>query len=73
MEKRWRRRSDARPGEWAATALELFAEQGFAATRMEDVATRAGVSKGTISRYFANKEALFDAVIQQAVAPCESR
>jgi len=67
--KKWRRRSDARPGELAAAALELFAEQGYAATRLEDVATRAGVSKATIYRYFESKEALFEAVVREAVAP----
>jgi len=68
-EKKWRRRSDARPGELTAAAFTLFAEQGFAATRLEDVALRAGVSKATIYRYFENKEALFAAVINDAVAP----
>jgi len=68
-EKRWRRRSDARPGELTAAAFALFAEQGFAATRLEDVAARAGVSKATIYRYFDSKEALFEAVVKEATAP----
>ncbi len=68
-QKKWRRRSDARPKELSAAAFQLFAEQGFAATRLEDVAARAGVSKGTIYRYFESKEALFAAVITDAVAP----
>ncbi len=69
QEKRWRRRSDARPAELTAAAFALFAEQGFAATRLEDVATRAGVSKATIYRYFDSKEALFEAVVKSAIAP----
>jgi AcrR family transcriptional regulator len=68
-EKKWRRRSDARPAELTRAALGLFAEKGYAATRLEEVAARAGVSKGTIYRYFANKEALFDAVVREAVTP----
>ncbi|HKO89977.1 MAG TPA: TetR/AcrR family transcriptional regulator [Polyangiaceae bacterium] len=67
--KKWRRRSDARPGELTAAAFALFAEQGFAATRLEDVAARAGVSKATIYRYFDNKDALFEAVIKEAISP----
>lgn len=67
--KKWRRRSQDRPAELAAAAFQLFSEQGFAATRLEDVARQAGVSKATIYRYFENKEALFAAVIESAVAP----
>jgi AcrR family transcriptional regulator len=66
---RWRRRKDARPGEIVAAALACFAERGFAATRLEDVARRAGVSKGTLYLYFSNKEELFKAVVRQAVVP----
>jgi len=68
-EPRWERRKDARPSELTAAALELFVEKGFAATRLEDVATRAGVSKGTLYLYFDSKEELFKAVIQSAVIP----
>lgn len=67
--RKWRRRRDARPAELTAAALGLFAERGFAATRLEDVAARTGVSKATIYRYFANKEALFEAVVKEAIAP----
>lgn len=63
------RRKEARPAELAAAALELFVEKGYAATRMEDVAARAGVSKGAVYLYFATKEALFDGVIRQAILP----
>jgi AcrR family transcriptional regulator len=62
-----RRRKDARPAELTAAALELFVDQGFAATRLEDVAARAGVSKGTLYLYFSSKEALFKAVIEHGM------
>ena len=64
-----RRRKDARPGEIAAAALEVFAEKGFAATRLEDIAIRAGVSKGTVYLYFENKEALFKAAVEATMMP----
>lgn len=59
-----RRRKDARPGEIIAAGLAEFAETGFAATRLDDVAKRAGIAKGTIYRYFASKEALFEAAVR---------
>ncbi|HYH19841.1 MAG TPA: TetR/AcrR family transcriptional regulator [Azospirillum sp.] len=66
---RWRRRKEARPQEIVDAALDVFAERGFAATRLEDVAARAGVSKGTLYLYFPNKEELFKAVIRSAILP----
>lgn len=57
------RRKEARPGELLAAALDLFVEKGFAATRSEEVAVRAGVSKGTLFLYFPSKEELFKAVV----------
>ena len=66
-EPRWERRKDARPGELASAALELFVERGFAATRLEDVAKRAGVSKGTLYLYFDSKEDLFKAVVREGI------
>jgi len=66
---RWRRRKDARPSEIAAEALECFAERGFAACSLDDIAARAGVSKGTLYLYFRNKEELFKAVVRQALLP----
>ncbi len=62
------RRKEARPGELLAAALALFAEKGYAATRAEEVATRAGVSKGTLFLYFASKEELFKAVVREHIA-----
>lgn len=64
-----KRRKEARPAELTAAALGLFVEKGFAATRLEDVAARAGVSKGTLYLYFDSKEALFKAVIQEGIIP----
>jgi AcrR family transcriptional regulator len=52
-----------------AAALELFVERGFAATKLDDVASKAGVSKGTLYLYFDSKEALFKAVIEQGIFP----
>lgn len=59
------RRKDARPGELLEAALSLFVEKGFAATHVEEVAARAGVSKGTLFVYFPSKEELFKAVVQE--------
>lgn len=64
---RWERRKDARPQELLAAALGQFVERGYAATRLEDVARRAGVSKGTLYLYFANKEELFKAVVREHI------
>jgi len=64
-----RRRKDARPEEILVAALEEFAEKGYAATRLEDVARRAGVAKGTIYLYYEGKELLFQTVVRRAVAP----
>jgi TetR/AcrR family transcriptional regulator len=61
------RRKEARPGELLAAALDLFVEKGFAATRAEEVAQRAGVSKGTLFLYFPSKEELFKAVVREHV------
>jgi len=59
------RRKEARPGELLEAALDLFVEKGFAATRSEEVAARAGVSKGTLFLYFPSKEELLKAVINE--------
>ena len=60
-----RRRKDARPQELLAAALTLFVEKGFAATKAEEVAQLAGVSKGTLYLYYPSKEELLKAVISQ--------
>ena len=64
--KRERRKQD-RPGELLEAALDLFVEKGYAATRVEEVAARAGVSKGTLFLYFPSKEDLFKAVVRENV------
>ena len=64
-----RRRKDARPAEIIDAGLREFAEKGFAGARLEDVARRAGIAKGTIYRYFADKEALFLAAARARVVP----
>ena len=69
LKPRWQRRKDARPDEIIQAALEVFADRGFAATKLEDVAKKAGVTKGTIYLYFANKEALFKALIRGTIVP----
>ena len=61
------RRKEARPQELLAAALELFIERGFSATRSEDVAARAGVSKGTLYLYYPSKEELLKEVIRHNV------
>jgi AcrR family transcriptional regulator len=66
---KWRRRSEARPGEIVQAALEVFAEKGFAAARLDDIARQAGVSKGALYLYFETKEELFRAVVRQSIAP----
>jgi AcrR family transcriptional regulator len=62
------RRKEARPGELLDAALDLFVEKGFAATRAEEVAARAGVSKGTLFLYFPSKEDLFKAAVRENIS-----
>lgn len=61
------RRKQARPSELLAAALELFVQKGYAATHVDQVAARAGVSKGTLFLYYASKEELFRAVVQETL------
>jgi AcrR family transcriptional regulator len=65
--KRQRRAPAQRPGEILEAALALFVEKGFAATRLDDVAARAGLSKAAIYLYFEDKTALFQGVVRQAI------
>ena len=67
LEPRWERRKDARPLELVNAALELFVERGFSSTRLDDVAKRAGVSKGTLYLYFDSKDDLFKAVVREGI------
>jgi len=64
---RWRRRKQARPSEILEAALAVFAEKGLEAARMDDIARRAGVTKGTIYLYFANKDAVFKALLSETI------
>ena len=62
------RRKEARPAELLDAALGLFVEKGFAATHVDEVAARAGVSKGTLFLYFSSKEELFKEVVRRNIA-----
>lgn len=64
-----RQRNESIPSDLTAAALDLFVEKGYAATRLDDVAARAGVSKGTVYLYFKSKEDLFKAVIRENIVP----
>jgi AcrR family transcriptional regulator len=68
-EPRWRRRKEQRPSDIVAAALAVFAEKGFAGARIEEIARRAGLSKGAVYLYFPTKEDLFRAVVQTTVLP----
>ena len=66
---KFQRRAEDRPREICAAALEVFAEKGFAAAKLDEIARRAGVSKGTLYLYFKDKEELFRAVVRDTVSP----
>jgi AcrR family transcriptional regulator len=66
---KFRRRKADRPAEIVAAALAVFAEKGFAAAKLDEIAARAGVSKGAVYLYFETKEDIFRAVVDQAIAP----
>jgi AcrR family transcriptional regulator len=70
---RWRRLPEERPAHILSAALESFVQKGFAATRLEDVAQRAGISKGTLYLYFDSKEALLEAVVHENIVPFVER
>jgi TetR/AcrR family transcriptional regulator len=67
QEPKWRRLPGERPQQILDAALEIFGQQGLANARLEDIAKRAGVSKGTVYLYFENKEELFREVIRYYV------
>lgn len=64
---RWTRRKEARPGEILDAALDLFVAKGYAATKMEDIARAAGVTAGTIYRYYAGKEDMLRSIIRDGI------
>lgn len=68
-EQKRQRRKESRPAEIMAAGLRLFSERGFAATRLEDVADAAGVSKATIYLYFDSKADLFKAIVRDIASP----
>ena len=72
-EPKWRRRAEDRPDEVLDAALKLFAKNGFAATKVEDIATEAGISKGAVYRYFTSKEEIFESLVKRAIAPIAER
>ena len=68
-EPKWRRRKEDRPGDICRAALQVFAEKGFAGARIEEIAKRAGLSKGAVYLYFPTKDDIFRAVVRETVAP----
>jgi AcrR family transcriptional regulator len=66
---KFRRRKADRPDEIVNAALAVFAEKGFAAAKLDDIARRAGVSKGAVYLYFETKEDVFRAVVERAISP----
>ena len=68
-EPRYQRRKEERPQEITEAAFATFVEKGYAGTRVEEVAKRAGVSKGLLYLYFKTKEELFKAVVKSFVVP----
>jgi len=68
-ELRWQRRKESRPSEIIEAAFDLFAEKGFSATRMDEIAHKAGISKGSLYNYFKSKEAIFEAIVTEDIIP----
>jgi AcrR family transcriptional regulator len=66
---KFRRRAAARPDEVLDAALDLFIENGFAATRVDDIARRAGLSKGAVYLYFPSKVAIMEGLVRRAIVP----
>jgi AcrR family transcriptional regulator len=69
----WRRRADARPDEILTAALDEFIAKGFDSARIEDIAAKAGLSKGAVYLYFDSKEALLRALVERELAPVVAR
>jgi len=68
-EPKFRRRKADRPDEIVSAAMAVFAEKGFAAAKLDEIARRAGVSKGAVYLYFETKEDIFRAVVERAISP----
>ena len=69
LKTKFERRSHARPDEMLDAALSEFIKHGFSATRVEDIALAAGVSKGSIYRYFPSKQSLMEGLVKRGVTP----
>lgn len=65
--QRWQRRAESRPQELLAAAVSVFVERGYAETRLDEVARRAGVAKATLYLYYESKLELFKAVVRHAL------
>lgn len=70
---KFRRRAEARPDDILDAALDLFIAHGFAATRVEDIAARAGLSKGAVYLYFPSKEKILEGLVRRAIVPIAER
>jgi len=66
---KWRRLPEERPHQILLAAIEVFGEHGIAGAKLEEIAARAELSKGTIYLYFSSKEELFREVVRQLVVP----
>ncbi len=66
---KWKRRKDERPLEIMMAALDLFVQKGFSATKIDDIAKRANVSKGTVYIYYSSKENLFKTMVYELMVP----
>lgn len=69
VNKKRKRRKEARPSEILEAGFQEFSEKGFDGTRLDSVAARAGVAKGTIYLYFNSKEELFEAAVRSRIIP----
>lgn len=68
-----KRRKEARPAEILEAGFREFAEKGFDGTKLDGVAARAGVAKGTLYLYFDSKETLFKAAVHSRIIPVVDR
>jgi AcrR family transcriptional regulator len=73
LARKWQRKPEARPEEVLDAALDLFISRGYAATRMEDIASAAGLSKAAVYLYFPSKEALFQTLVSTRLVPIRAR
>jgi AcrR family transcriptional regulator len=73
VQPKWTRKPKARPEEVLDAALDQFARNGFAATRMDDIAKAAGLSKAAIYLYFPSKEDVFKALVETRIVVLRDR